>query len=71
MATDAERFRILADHQLSITWYDNKVVVFWRGKAKPGEAGGYRPIAEAPTLEEAADEAIRRHTEKRARRGGS
>lgn len=68
MATDAERFRILADLKLSITWYDKKVVVFWRGEGKPGQPGGYLPVAEGATLDEAADEAIRRHQEKKARR---
>lgn len=68
MASDADRFRILADLQISITWYDKKVVLFWRGLAKPGEAGRYLPVAEAATLEEATDEAIRRHEAKKAQR---
>jgi hypothetical protein len=68
MATDAERFRILADLKLSTTWYDDKVVVFWRGTAPPGQSAGYRAIAEGKTLEEATDEAIRLHAEKQARR---
>lgn len=68
MPSDADRFRILADLKLSITWYDDKVVVFWRGKAEPGKAAGYLPVSEGPTLEYATDEAIRRHEEKLARR---
>jgi hypothetical protein len=69
MPSDAERFRILADLKLSITWSDDtRVVVFWRGKPKPGQPGGYLPVAEASTLEEAADIAIEKHEAKKARR---
>lgn len=69
MATDAERFRIIADLQLSLTWNtsDKKVVVFWRGPSKPGQPGGYLPIAEGGTLDEAIDIAIEKHKAKLAR----
>jgi hypothetical protein len=70
MPTDAERFRILAELKLSITWSDDsRVVVFWRGKPKPGQPGGYLPVAEATTLEAAVDEAIIKHEAKKSKRG--
>lgn len=68
MASDADRFRIIADLKLSLTWYDDKVVVFWRATAPPGQAPGYRAIAEGKSLESAIDEAIRKHEEKKAKR---
>lgn len=56
--TDADRFKFLEVHKLSVTWSDDGASIFWRGKAKPGQPGGYYPISQAPTLEASVDLAI-------------
>jgi hypothetical protein len=60
MPTNEERFRFLAQFRLSVTWNNDSVSLMWRGTDRPGHPGQYRPIANAPTLEEAVDVAIAR-----------
>jgi hypothetical protein len=67
MPTDAERFRFLAEHKLSVTWTNDGASIFWRGKDEPGKPGVYFPVASARTLEEAVDAAIARWERKQAK----
>lgn len=60
MRSDADRFRFIAQFQLSITWHDDSASLFWRGKPQPGEPGAYFPIENARTLDEAVDRAMDR-----------
>jgi hypothetical protein len=50
----------MAEHQLSVTWYDGGASIFWRGRAKPGQPGAYHPVSSGSSLEEAIDNAIAR-----------
>lgn len=60
MYTDEQRFRFMAEHQLSVTWYDDGASIFWRGNAKPGQPAPYHPVSQGRTLAEAIDKAIAR-----------
>lgn len=68
MRTNDERMRFLAKFELSITWHDAKASIFWRGRPSPGQPGGYFPIAEGSTLEEAIDRAMDRWETKHQQR---
>lgn len=50
----------MAEHPLSVTWYDDGASIFWRGRAQPGQPGAYHPVSRGRTLEEAIDKAIAR-----------
>src|SRR5437763_7286536 len=61
MPSDAERFRFLADHELSVVWYDSGASISWREKwPEPGKTAGYVLLCRAKTLEEAIDSVIER-----------
>jgi hypothetical protein len=60
MPTDRQRFRFMAEHQLSVTWSDDGASIFWRGKPKPGQPAPYHPVARGRNLAEAIDDAIAR-----------
>lgn len=66
--TDADRFRFFAEYRLSVTWTEDSVSVFWRGRPAPGQPGAYFPISTAPTLREAVDLVIERWERKHKRR---
>lgn len=68
MTDHDRRFRFLAQFELSLTWNDGQPTLFWRGRASPGQPGGYFEIAKGATLEEAVDRAIDRW-EKKHKRG--
>lgn len=59
--SDDSRFHFLAEHKLSITWYDGGPSLTWREeRPQPGKAAGYLPISRGKSLEEAVDLAIDR-----------
>jgi hypothetical protein len=61
MPSDAERFRFLADHELSVVWYDSGASISWREKwPEPGKTAAYILLSRATTLEEAVDNVIAR-----------
>ena len=64
MPSDAERLRFLEQFQLSVTWHDDVATIFWRGRASPGQPGGYHEISKGKTLAEATDAAIQRYNRK-------
>jgi hypothetical protein len=63
--TDAERWRFLADHELSVVWYDSGASISWREKwPEPGKIAAYRHLSRGKTLEEAVDVLIERYNRK-------
>jgi hypothetical protein len=64
MRTDEERLRFIEKFQLSVTWHDDVATIFWRGRASPGQPGGYHEISKGKTLAEATDAAIKRYNRK-------
>ena len=64
MRTDEERLRFIEKFQLSVTWHDDVATIFWRGRASPGQPGGYHEITKGKTLAEATDAAIERYNRK-------
>ena len=64
MRTDEERLRFIEKFQLSVTWHDDVATIFWRGRASPGQPGGYHEISKGKTLAEATDAAIERYNRK-------
>jgi hypothetical protein len=64
MRTDEERLSFIEKFQLSVTWHDDVATIFWRGRASPGQPGGYHEISKGKTLAEATDAAIERYIRK-------
>ena len=64
MPSDEERLLFLGQFQLSVTWHDDVATIFWRGRASPGQPGGYHEISKGKTLSEATDAAIQRYYRK-------
>ena len=64
MRTDEERLSFIEKFQLSVTWHDDVATIFWRGRASPGQPGGYHEISKGKTLAEATDAAIERYNRK-------
>jgi hypothetical protein len=66
MPTDAERWRFLADHMLTLHTdgghYGYRV--HWCRTAGPGEPPRFYPVANGKTAEEAIDRAIERYNRK-------
>jgi hypothetical protein len=63
--TDAERFRFLAEHKLSVVWYDDGASIHWRERwPEPGKAASYRNLSRARSLAEAVDIIIRKYLRK-------
>src|SRR5947207_11877480 len=66
MPTDAERWRFLADHGLTLhtDGGDYGYMVHWCRTAGPGQPPAFYPIATGKTADEAIDKAIARHQRK-------
>ena len=64
MRSDEERLRVIEKFQLSVTLHDDLATIFWRGRASPGQPGGYHEISRGKTLAEATDAAIQRYNRK-------
>lgn len=66
MPTDAERWRFLADHQLTLhtDGGDYGYMVHWCRTAGPGEPPRFYPISNGRTPEEAIDRVIARYNRK-------
>lgn len=66
MPTDAERWRFLADHKLTLhtDGGDYGYMVHWCRTAGPGEPPQFYPVSNGRTAEEAIDRAIERYNRK-------
>lgn len=66
MPTDAERWRFLADHGLTLhtDGGDYGYMVHWCKTAGPGEPPRFYPVSNGRTAEEAVDRAIERYQRK-------
>ena len=64
MPTDAERWRFLADHKLTLHTDGGPYMVHWCSTAGPGQPPRFFPISNGATAEEAVDRAISRYNRK-------
>lgn len=66
MPTDAERWRFLADHGLTLhtDTGDYGYMVHWVRAGGPGEATKFYPVSNGRTAEDAIDRAIERYNRK-------
>ncbi len=66
MPTDAERWRFLSDHKLTLhtDGGDYGYMVHWCRTSGPGEPPKFYPISNGRTAEEAIDRAIDRYNKK-------
>ncbi len=66
MPSDAERWRFLADHSLTLhtDGGDYGYMVHWCRTAGPGERPKFYPVSNGKTAEEAIDNAIARYARK-------
>lgn len=66
MPTDAERWRFLADHALTLHADGGHYgyMVHWCRTAGPGEPPRFYPVSNGKTAEEAVDRAIERYQRK-------
>jgi hypothetical protein len=66
MPTDAERWRFLSEHALTLhtDGGDYGYMVHWCRTSGPGEPPKFYPISNGKTAEEAIDRAIERHRRK-------
>jgi hypothetical protein len=64
MPSDAERWRFLADHRLTLHTDGGDYLVHWLRTAGPGEPPKFYPVSNGKTAEEAIDRAIERHRRK-------
>jgi hypothetical protein len=66
MPTDSERWRFLADHQLTLhtDGGDYAYLVHWCRTAGPGQPPKFYPVSNGKTAEEAIDRAIERYRRK-------
>ncbi|HEY8685524.1 MAG TPA: hypothetical protein VIO57_07960 [Chloroflexota bacterium] len=66
MPTDAERWRFLADHALTLhtDGGDYGYLVHWCRTAGPGQPPRFYPVSNGKTAEEAIDKAIARYNRK-------
>ena len=60
MPTDAERWRFLADHKLTLHTDGGPYLVHWCRTVGPGEPPTFYPVSNGRTAEEAIDRAIDR-----------
>ena len=72
MPTDAERWRFLADHALTLHTDGgyNGYLVHWCRTSGPGEPPKFYPVSNGKTAEEAIDAAIARWERKHGRKAG-
>lgn len=66
--TDAERWRFVADHKLTLHTDGGDYLVHWCRTAGPGEPPKFYPVSTGRTPEEAVDRAIERYDRKHRRR---
>lgn len=73
MPTDAERWRFLADHALTLhtDGGDYGYLVHWCRTAGPGQPPKFYPVSNGRTAEEAIDRAIERYDRKHDRSASS
>jgi hypothetical protein len=64
MPTDAERWRFLADHRLTLHTDGGDYLVHWCRVSGPGEPPRFYPVSSGRTPEEAVDRAIERYRRK-------
>jgi hypothetical protein len=66
MPTDAERWRFLADHALTLhtDGGDHGYMVHWCRTSGPGQPPKFYPVSNGRTAEEAIDRAITRYNRK-------
>jgi hypothetical protein len=71
-----ERLRFPAQFRLSVTWHDDVATIFWRGRASPGQPGGYHEISKGRCRERIrertscrGDSTYRQNTDTREQRG--
>jgi hypothetical protein len=65
MASDAERFRFIAEFRLHVAFHSDHVTLMWQGRVEHWEASPpYYPVASGKTLEEAVDAGIARYNRK-------
>ena len=71
MPSDAERWRFLSDHQLTLhtDGGDYGYMVHWCRTAGPGEPPRFYPVSNGKTAEEAIDRAMDRYDRKHGRVG--
>jgi len=64
MPTDAERWRFLADHDLTLHTDGGDYLVHWVRASGPGEPPKFYPVSNGRTPEEAIERAIERYNRK-------
>ena len=64
MPSDAERWRFLADHRLTLHTDGGAYLVHWCRTSGPGQPPKFFPISSGATAEEAVDRAIARYNRK-------
>jgi len=64
MASDAERWRFVADHKLTLHTDGGDYLVHWCRTAGPGQPPRFYPVSTGHTPEEAVDNAIQRYKRK-------
>jgi hypothetical protein len=64
MPTDAERWRFLADHKLTLHTDGGDYLVHWCRSSGPGEPPKFYSVSTGRTADEAIDRAIARYNRK-------
>lgn len=64
MPTDAERWRFVADHKLTLHTDGGNYLVHWVRTGGPGEPPKFYPVSNGRSAEEAIDNAIARYKRK-------
>jgi hypothetical protein len=64
MPSDADRWRFLADHKLTLHTDGGDYLVHWCRTSGPGEPPRFYPVSNGRTPEEAVDRAIDRYRRK-------
>jgi hypothetical protein len=70
MPTDAERWRFLVDHQLTLHTDGGDYLVHWCRYSGPGEPPKFFPVSTGRTADEAVDAAMARYERKQRRLRG-
>ncbi len=68
MATDAERWRFMADNLLTLHTSGERYMVHWYRSQGPGMPPRYYPVSEGGSADEAVDLAIERWERKHSRK---
>jgi hypothetical protein len=64
MPTDAERWRFVTDHKLTLHTDGGEYLVHWARTGGPGEPPKFYPVSNGSSAEEAIDNAIARYMRK-------